>query len=79
MVTHDPQMASNCDRIILLKDGVILDELKKGKARKRFTGKYWNGWRTYRYGKRNIREVNLNLPGSFSLHTDFSDIGISCR
>lgn len=29
MVTHDPQMASYCDRIILLKDGVILEELRK--------------------------------------------------
>ena len=26
MVTHDPQMASYCDRIILLKDGKILEE-----------------------------------------------------
>ena len=25
MVTHDPQMASNCRKIILLKDGVILE------------------------------------------------------
>lgn len=29
MVTHDPQMASRCDRIILLKDGVILDTLSR--------------------------------------------------
>ncbi len=29
MVTHDPQMASHCDRIALLKDGVKLDEIKK--------------------------------------------------
>lgn len=36
MVTHDPQMASNCDRIILLKDGVILDELKKGESQQAF-------------------------------------------
>lgn len=28
MVTHDPQIASYCSRIILLKDGMILDELK---------------------------------------------------
>lgn len=27
MVTHDPQMASHCGRIILLKDGTILDTL----------------------------------------------------
>lgn len=30
MVTHDPQMASHCSRIILLKDGKILDTLEKG-------------------------------------------------
>lgn len=29
MVTHDPQMASHCTRIILLKDGKILDVLKR--------------------------------------------------
>lgn len=29
MVTHDPKMASYCDRLILLKDGVILEELKR--------------------------------------------------
>ena len=29
MVTHDPQMASNCTRIIFLKDGKILDILNK--------------------------------------------------
>ena len=28
MVTHDPKMASYCSRLILLKDGVILDDLK---------------------------------------------------
>ena len=34
MVTHDPQMASYCDRIILLKDGKILEELRKEELRK---------------------------------------------
>ena len=29
MVTHDPKMASYCSRLILLKDGVILEDLKK--------------------------------------------------
>ncbi len=29
MVTHDPQMASYCDRIVLLKDGVKLDEIRR--------------------------------------------------
>ena len=28
MVTHDPQMASNCKKVILLKDGVILKTLE---------------------------------------------------
>lgn len=29
MVTHDPQMASHCDRIILLKDGRIVGQMEK--------------------------------------------------
>lgn len=29
MVTHDPQMASNCKQVILLKDGLILKTLKR--------------------------------------------------
>lgn len=29
MVTHDPQMASKCKRIIFLKDGVILEDLRR--------------------------------------------------
>lgn len=29
MVTHDPQVASNCSRIIFLKDGLILDVLER--------------------------------------------------
>lgn len=36
MVTHDPQVASYCSRIILLKDGLILDELNQGEDRERF-------------------------------------------
>ena len=36
MVTHDPQMASYCSRIILLKDGVILDNLDHGDSREAF-------------------------------------------
>lgn len=36
MVTHAPQMASYCDRIILLKDGVILEELKKEESQEGF-------------------------------------------
>ena len=36
MVTHDPQMASYCSRIILLKDGVILDNLNHGDSQEEF-------------------------------------------
>ena len=36
MVTHDPQMASFCSRILLLKDGIILDKLVKKDGRKEF-------------------------------------------
>ena len=36
MVTHDPQMASYCSRIILLKDGVILDNLDHGDSQEAF-------------------------------------------
>lgn len=36
MVTHDPQIASYCKRIILLKDGTILDTLKKGQSQDEF-------------------------------------------
>lgn len=36
MVTHDPQIASYCSRIILLKDGLILDELREKDSREEF-------------------------------------------
>ena len=36
MVTHDPKMASYCGRILLLKDGVILKELKAGEDQDAF-------------------------------------------
>lgn len=29
MVTHDPQVASHCSRILFLKDGVILEDLRR--------------------------------------------------
>lgn len=29
MVTHDPMVASNCSRVLFLKDGYFLDEIKK--------------------------------------------------
>lgn len=36
MVTHDPQMASHCGRLILLKDGVVLEELYRKGNREEF-------------------------------------------
>ncbi len=36
MVTHDPQMASHCSRILLLKDGKILDMLEKNEGTEQF-------------------------------------------
>lgn len=36
MVTHDPKMASCCERILLLKDGVILKELKAEEDKEAF-------------------------------------------
>lgn len=36
MVTHDPKMASYCSRLILLKDGVIQDDMKNGGDREAF-------------------------------------------
>ena len=36
MVTHDPQVASHCSRIIFLKDGVILKDIRKTGAREEF-------------------------------------------
>ncbi len=36
MVTHDPKVASNCSRIIFLKDGNILDVLENNKGQEVF-------------------------------------------
>ena len=36
MVTHDPWMASYCSRIILLKDGVIVDTLQQRDSQEAF-------------------------------------------
>lgn len=36
LVTHDPQIASYCDRIIFLKDGVILEEIRRGDTKEDF-------------------------------------------
>lgn len=39
LVTHDPKVASYCDKIILLKDGKILDVLKKQEGNRELYGK----------------------------------------
>ena len=36
MVTHDPQVASSCSRILFLKDGLILDVLEKKGTKESF-------------------------------------------
>lgn len=36
MVTHDPQIAGHCSRIIFLKDGLILDVLERKESREEF-------------------------------------------
>ena len=36
MVTHDPRMASYCSRLILLKDGVVLEDIERKEEQKRF-------------------------------------------
>lgn len=36
MVTHDPKMASNCKRIILLRDGQILEDMQRTGTREDF-------------------------------------------
>lgn len=36
MVTHDPQVASHCSRILFLKDGLILDILEKKSSQEAF-------------------------------------------
>ena len=36
LVTHDPKVASYCDKIILLKDGMILNTLERNGEKKEF-------------------------------------------
>lgn len=36
MVTHDPQMASHCKRVLFLKDGKILKDIRKKEGRDEF-------------------------------------------
>ena len=40
MVTHDPQMASYCSRLILLKDGVILEDLENNRNQESFIKRF---------------------------------------
>ena len=49
MVTHDPQMASYCNRIILLKDGKILEEIEKDKSNEEFYQMILQKWRNCKY------------------------------
>ena len=32
MVTHNPQMASYCEKIIFLKDGMVMEEMIRGET-----------------------------------------------
>ncbi|WP_085524208.1 ABC transporter ATP-binding protein [Tuberibacillus sp. Marseille-P3662] len=36
MVTHDPQVASYCDRVIFIKDGALYNEIERGGNRKTY-------------------------------------------
>lgn len=36
MVTHDPKMASSCKRVLFLKDGVIMDDIKREASEEEF-------------------------------------------
>ena len=36
MVTHDPQMASRCKRVIFLKDGLVLNDVRKNGTEEEF-------------------------------------------
>lgn len=36
MVTHDPRMASYCSRLILLKDGVVLEDIERKEEQEKF-------------------------------------------
>lgn len=36
MVTHDPQVASRCKRILFLKDGMILEDLRREQSQEQF-------------------------------------------
>src|SRR5699024_5348591 len=36
LVTHDPQAASYCDRIIFIRDGMFYSEIQRGENRKAF-------------------------------------------
>ena len=36
MVSHDPQIASHCSRVIFLKDGLVMNDLKRGGSKEDF-------------------------------------------
>ena len=36
LVTHDPQAASYCDRIVFIRDGKLYSEIHQGENRKAF-------------------------------------------
>ena len=36
MVTHDPQMASRCKRVIFLKDGLVMNDVRKSGSDEEF-------------------------------------------
>ena len=42
IVTHDPEIASHCNRILFLKDGMILDDIRKSGSNEEFYLKIQN-------------------------------------
>lgn len=52
MVTHDPKMASYCSRLILLKDGMILEDMRNGGDQEAFyqeiLGKMKELWKVHK-------------------------------
>ncbi len=48
MVTHDPQMASRCKRVIFLKDGYVMNDVRKRARKKNFTERSLGRWRSFK-------------------------------
>ena len=44
LVTHDPIIASSCDRIIFLKDGKVKEDLKRTGDKKQFYNEIITNW-----------------------------------